>query len=138
MDEGCQNGRNLLLLRPWEFGGRFKQAAHPASRSGASASLLLSLAQQFIHRNTQRPRHRRRQPRWNVARLAFIERERAFTPETALPFAAASRCASPLPKGPEFLATPKRRFPLLFICPAFFGLHVLFFAHGFSERKSTP
>jgi hypothetical protein len=39
--------------------------------------------------------------------------------------------------GPRFLAIPKRRFPSLFTCPASFGFHVLFFAHEFSQRKST-
>jgi len=88
VDEGLNHHRDLLLLRPWEFGGRFKQAAHSASRPGAGASLLLGLAQQFIHRNTQRPRHRRRQPRRNVARLAFIERERVLLQK----FADYTRC----------------------------------------------
>src|SRR5262245_29403577 len=78
IDECLDQSRDLLLLRPWEFGGRFKQAAHPASRPDGGASLLLRLTQQFIHRNTHRPRHRRSQPHRNVARLAFIERERAL------------------------------------------------------------
>jgi hypothetical protein len=55
-------------------------AARALARYAATyvAELLLILTQQFIHRNTQRPRHRRRQPRRNVARLAFIERERVL------------------------------------------------------------
>jgi Winged helix-turn helix len=100
---------------------------------GAHELLFSPLAKQFIHRNSQRQCHLWRQPRRNVARHAFVERDRALrnprapravAPEKVLPFAAASRCASQFPKGPRFLAIPKRRFPLLFICPASFGLHV--------------
>jgi len=37
-DEALDHHRDLLLLRAWEFGDRFKQAAHPASRSGEYAT----------------------------------------------------------------------------------------------------
>jgi hypothetical protein len=78
IDERLDHGRDLLLLRPWEFGGRFKQAAHPASRPDGGASPLLRLAPQFIHRNIERPPYRRRQPRRNVAHLGFKGRELAL------------------------------------------------------------
>src|SRR5215510_6074412 len=70
-----RNLRLLLAGRPFTLRADalppkgHKQAAHPACRHRACASLLVRLAQQFIHRNTQRPPHRRRQPRRNVACL---------------------------------------------------------------------